>query len=51
VERFCDVIRHTHELVIRGGQMHVLRYEAIDGPRSIAQTKQKHYQGIPGKAS
>jgi hypothetical protein len=48
MERFHDVIHQTHEVVC-GGRMHVLCHEVIDGPRSIAQTKQKHYQGILGK--
>jgi hypothetical protein len=35
VERFHDVIRHAHELVIRGKRVHASCYEAVDGPRSI----------------
>jgi hypothetical protein len=35
VERFHDVIRHAHELVIRGKRVHASCYEAVDGPRNI----------------
>jgi hypothetical protein len=31
--------------------MHAMCYEVINGPRSVAQTEQKRYRGIPGKAS
>jgi hypothetical protein len=51
VERFHDVIRHTHELIVYGGRMHALCYEVINGPRSVAQTKRKHCWAVPGKAS
>jgi hypothetical protein len=51
VERFRDVIHHTHELVIRGGWVHALRYKVINSPRSIVQTEWKRCWGIPDKAS
>jgi hypothetical protein len=41
MERFRDVIHHTHELVVRGGRVHALRYKVINGPRSVAQTEWK----------
>jgi hypothetical protein len=31
--------------------MHALRYEVINGPRSVAQTERKCYRGILGKAT
>ena len=47
MERFRDVVCHTHELVIRGGQVHAPRCEV--GPYSIVQTKRERYRGIPDK--
>jgi hypothetical protein len=29
--------------------MHALRYEVIDGPSSVAQSKWKHYRGVLGE--
>jgi hypothetical protein len=36
VEGFHDIIRHPDELIVRGRQMHALRREVTDRPRSIA---------------
>jgi hypothetical protein len=49
VERFHYVIHHTHELVIRGGRMHELRYKVIDGSRCVVQTERKRCRGVPGE--
>jgi hypothetical protein len=51
MKRFCNVIRHTHELVVREGWMHALLYEVINGPHSVAQIEWKCYRGILGKGS
>jgi hypothetical protein len=51
MKSFRDVIRHTHELVVREGWMHALRYEVINGPHSVAQIEWKCYRGILGKGS
>jgi hypothetical protein len=50
MERFHDVIHHTHELIVCGGRMHTLCYEVINGPCSVAQTKRKRCRGVLGKA-
>jgi hypothetical protein len=35
MERFHDVIRHAHELVIHGKRVLASCYEAVDGPHSV----------------
>jgi hypothetical protein len=46
VERFYDVVHHTHELVIRGGRMHALHYKVINGSRSVVQTEHKREREV-----
>jgi hypothetical protein len=46
MDRFHEVIHHPHELLVRKRQMHALRHKVIDGPCSIAQTKQKNYRAF-----
>ena len=49
MERFSDVVCHTHELIIHGGWVHAPCYEVINGPRNVVQTERERCRGIPGE--
>jgi hypothetical protein len=49
MERFRDVVHHTHKLAVHGRWLHALHDEVTNGPCSVTQAKRKRCQGALGQ--
>ena len=49
MEGYHDVVHHTHEFVIHGGQVHVMCHEVTNGPCGVAQTQRERCRGAPSE--
>ena len=47
MEGFCDDFDHPHELVVRGGQDHVLGHKVASDRHGVAETERKRRRGAP----
>jgi hypothetical protein len=48
MDRFHNVVSHTHELVVRGRWMKASRHMALDNLCDVAQTVRERCQGTLG---
>jgi hypothetical protein len=49
VDRFHDIVGHTHKLIVHGWWMKESRHMALDNLRGIAQTVRECYRGALGQ--
>jgi hypothetical protein len=49
MDRFHDLVSHTHELVVRGWRTRASRHMVTDNLRGVVQTIREHYRSALGQ--